>query len=70
MLTLDVCSGFYEDALGQLRCGRRSGFFGLGRFLFRLRRLSRVFLAEGFGGDIVDRAGSALHLEATTFQER
>ena len=64
MLSLDISSGFNEGALGQLRCDWRFGFwFG------RLRRLCGKLLSKGLCGDVVDSAGSALHLVAATLKE-
>ena len=80
MFTLDISGTFHEGAGWKLRCGRCFGIIcvgltcvGLGRLrlrhLGRLRRLCREFVAEGVGRDVVDRAGSAFHLIATTLQE-
>ena len=75
MFTLDISGTFHEGADWKLRCGRRFGIIcvGLGRLklrrLGRLRRLCSEFVAEGVGRDVVDRAGSAFHLIATTLQE-
>jgi hypothetical protein len=68
MLTLYVSSGFDESALGQLRCDWRFSC-GLGLDRLSLRRLRGKLLSEGIGGDVVDGAGSALHLIATTLQK-
>jgi hypothetical protein len=68
MLTLYVSSGFDEGTLGHLRCDWRSSC-GLGFDRLSLRRLRGKLLSEGIGGDVVDGAGSALHLIATTLQK-
>ena len=72
MFTLDISGTFHEGADWKLRCGRRFGIICVGLGRLKLRRLGRLcseFVAEGVGRDVVDRAGSAFHLIATTLQE-
>tara|TARA_B100000614_G_scaffold243781_1_gene247305 strand:+ start:449 stop:742 length:294 start_codon:yes stop_codon:yes gene_type:complete len=73
LLALEVRDRLHEDALGQLRCSRRIGFGRSRSFLsfghFRFSCFYSKFFAKGVGRDIVNRAGCALHLEATTFQK-
>jgi hypothetical protein len=69
VLALNVGNRLYEDACGQLGGCGCGGLFSFRHFGGRLRCLGSEFFAEGLGGNIVDRAGSALHLEATTFKE-
>jgi hypothetical protein len=68
VLALDIGRCFDEDAIGQLRRSRCSRCSGLVDYL-RLRSLGSEFFAKCVGRDIINRAGSALHLEATTFKE-
>jgi hypothetical protein len=74
VLAFDVSSRLHEDALGQLRCSGRgrlfSGSIDYFRLGFGLGSLSGEFFAKSVSGNVINGAGSALHLEATIFQER
>ena len=64
MLTIDVSSGFDEGALGQ-----PSVRLALRVQVRQAEALVRQTLSKGLCGDVVDCAGSALHLIAATLKE-